>query len=61
MAVPLAHLLAVGLRLAWLPGLLWLIEATCLAIEVRGRAGQALSIKVRDLGGLGWPRACQKK
>ena len=29
-------------------------------IEVRGWAGRALSIKVRDLGEPGWPRAVHK-
>ena len=57
MAVPLACLLAVGLRRAGFRVLLWLIEARGLPKEVRGWAGRALSIKVKDLGGPGWPRA----
>ena len=71
MAVPLACLLAVGLRRAGLRGLLWLIEARGLAnrseglgwpgpvdkSEGFGWAGRAQgpSIKVRDLGGRAGP------
>ena len=74
MAVPLACLLAVGLRLAGLRGLLWLIEARGLANRSEGLgwpgpvdksegfrwAGPALAVDKREgFGGLGWPRPCR--
>ena len=58
LTVPLACLLALRLRRAGLRCLLWLIEARGLVNRSEG-LGEALSIKVRDLGGLGWPKACR--
>ena len=57
MAVPLACLLAVGLRRAGLRGLFWLIEARGLANRSEGLGWPGPVDKVRDLGGPGWPRA----
>ena len=56
-AVPVARLLAVGLPRLGLWGLLWLIEARGLANRSEGLGWPGPVYKMRDLGGLCWPRA----
>ena len=53
----MARFLAVELRRLELRGLAWLIEVRGLANRSEGFGGRAPSIKVRDLGGLGGPKA----